>query len=322
MVVGDDQDGRVEPIGLAVQRRERLPVASPADHEVAFDLGGIEDVQRPAVVERHEIGDVDQGIDGPQPDRGQPPLHPGGRCAVPDAAHETKPECRAEMLVFGREIEPHRDRLREPARDGGSGDRLQPAKSGRREVARDAMDAGGIGAVRRERHVDHRIVKTRIGPVRHADRCVLGELDDSVVLLGEFELRRRAQHAVRFDPADNARRDGQVLARNIGPRGREDADEAGPRIGRAADDLDGRAASRIDRADPQPIGIGVLHGLDDAGHREAAQSRSRVDDTFDFEADAGQSLSDVGESGLDFEVILEPGEGEFHSLRRGLISVT
>ncbi len=279
MVVGDDQHGRIESVGLAVQRRERLAVAGPPNHDLTFDLGGIEDVQRPAMVEGHVIGDVDQSIDGPQPDRGQPALHPGRRCAVLDAAHEAEPERRAEVLVLGREIEPHRDRLDEPALDDGNGDRLQATEARRREVARDPMDAGGIGAVRRERHVDHRIVETRIGSVGHADRRIGGELDDPVMVFGELELRRRAQHAVRLDPADDAGRDGQVLARNIGAGSREDADEAGPRIGRAAYDLDGRAASRIDRADPQTIGIGVLHGLDDTSHGETAEAFRRIFDT-------------------------------------------
>ncbi len=244
-VVGDDEDRRVERVGLAVQRRERLAVTGSPDHDVALDLGGIEDMQRPAVVEGHVVGDVDQRVDGPQPDRGQPALHPGGRRAVADAAHEAEPESRAEVLVPGREIEPHRDRLGESALDGANRDGLQAAEPGRREVARDSVDAGGIGAVRRERHVDHRIVETRIGAVGRADRRIVGELDDAVVVVGELELGCRAEHAVRLDTADDARPEGQVLARDEGPWRREDADEAGSRIGRAAHDLD--------RACPLPV---------------------------------------------------------------------
>ena len=199
----------------------------------------------------------------------------------------------------------------------GENDRLQATEAGRRQVPRDPVDAGGVGAVRRERHVDHRIVEPGVGSIGRTDRRIGGQLEDAVVILGKLELRRGAQHAVRLDPTDDAGRDGQVLARDVGAGGREHTDEAGSRIGRPADDLDGRAASRVDRAHPQAVGIGVLHGLDDASHRETAEPFRRVLDALDFEADAGQRLGDVGQRRLGSEVILEPGQGEFHGRGAG-----
>ena len=70
--------------------------------------------------------------------------------------------------------------------------RLENAEARRREVARDAVDAGGVGAVRRQIDLDDRIVEP--GPLRidRADRRVLGQFDDAVMLVGKFELGRRS----------------------------------------------------------------------------------------------------------------------------------
>jgi hypothetical protein len=48
-----------------------------------------------------------------------------------------------------------------------------------------------------------------------------------------------------------------------------------------------------------------------AGDDERFQ-RHLVVDMLDFEADRGQPLDDLVERGVGFEMILEPGEGEFH----------
>ena len=55
---------------------------------------------------------------------------------------------------------------------------------------------------------------------------------------------------------------------------REDALHAGARIGRAADDLDARRAG-IDRADPQPVGVGMRLGLDHIADGEGRERRAR-----------------------------------------------
>ena len=44
----------------------------------------------------------------------------------------------------------------------------------------------------------------------------------------------------------------------------------------------------IDLADPQPVGIGVLHRLDDLADDERGQRLCRVFDAFDLQPDAGQ----------------------------------
>ena len=59
-------------------------------------------------------------------------------------------------------------------------------------------------------------------------------------------------------------------AGNVAAGRREDALHAGARVGRAAHDLHDAAAG-IDLADPQPVGVGMLHRLDDVADDEALQ---------------------------------------------------
>ena len=95
-LVGDDADGRVERVGLAVEREQGFALAGAPDGEVAVHLGGVEHVQRSAAVVGKVIGDVDQRVDRTQPDGEEPALQPFRRRAVLHAAHQPQPEGRTE----------------------------------------------------------------------------------------------------------------------------------------------------------------------------------------------------------------------------------
>ena len=108
------------------------------------------------------------------------------------------------MLVGGGEIEMDAGWAVEGAGNRFRRRRLQAAQPCRGEIPGDAGDAGRVGTVRGHGDVDDRIVepgKTRVG---EANRGVIGKLDDPIVIVAELELRRRAQHPVRFDAADDA----------------------------------------------------------------------------------------------------------------------
>ena len=84
--VGDHAIRRVGRVVAAVQRAEGLAGAGPEAQHAALHPVGVEHVQRPAEVEGEEVGDVDQRVDRPQPDAGQPRLQPGGARPVAQAA--------------------------------------------------------------------------------------------------------------------------------------------------------------------------------------------------------------------------------------------
>ena len=157
------------------------------------------------------------------------------------------------------------------------------------------------------------VVEAGEGGVGRADRRVVGQLQDAVVVLGEFEFGGRAQHPVRGDAANDAGAQHELLAGDPGADRREHRTQAGPRVGRAADDLD-RCAAGVHHADPQPVGVGVLLGAHDAGHDETLQRGGRIVDALDLQADPGQGLDDRGQLGPRFEVILQPAERELHGI--------
>ena len=161
VVVGDHAHGVVERVGLAVERQQLLAVLRAAHDEIALHLLGVEHVQRPAAVVGDEVGDVDQRVDRAKPDRLQPLLQPLRRRAVLDAAHEAQRERRAERMGLA-EVELDRDRAGEFALDRLRRALLERADVGRGEIARDAVDAGAVGPVRRQVDVDHRIVEAGV----------------------------------------------------------------------------------------------------------------------------------------------------------------
>ena len=99
-LVGDHAHIAAELVGAAVEGEQFLSILRAPYHEAALDLGRVEHVQGPRAVEGDEVGDVDERVDGPEPDRAESPLQPFGRGAVLHAAHEPKRESRAKRRLF------------------------------------------------------------------------------------------------------------------------------------------------------------------------------------------------------------------------------
>ena len=62
----------------------------------------------------------------------------------------------------------------------------------------------------------------------------------------------------------------------------------------------------------QPVGIGVFLGGLDIAEGEIGKLRRWVLDAFDFEAEVGQGIGDLINRRRGVEMVLEPGESEFH----------
>ena len=97
----------------------------------------------------------------------------------------------------------------------------------------------------------------------------------------------------------------------MGAGRREDPLHAAAGIGRTADHLDLRFAG-VDDADPQTVSIRVLPSLFDIGDLEGRQGGGPVLQILDLQADHGELLDDLLETGFCLQMILEPGKGEFH----------
>ena len=76
MLVADDDHFRVEGVLAAIKRQVFFARLGLADNDIAIDLVGVIGVQRPADVDHHIVGDIDQRRDRPQTDGDQAVLHP------------------------------------------------------------------------------------------------------------------------------------------------------------------------------------------------------------------------------------------------------
>ena len=309
LVVGDHGHLGIERVGLAVERQDLFSVARHAHGQVAGQLVGVEHVERAAQVEGHQVGDVDQRGDRPEPDGLEPVLQPLRAGAVLHVAEKAADHAGTGGLV-GQVAQPL-DRALEAALDGHRGRALEGAQAGGGEIAGDAEDAQAVAPVRRDGDLDHRVVEAEDLGEGRADLGVLGQVDDALVLVGQAHLALRDQHAVGLDTADHALLEVDPGAWDVTAGGGEDALHAGARVGRAADHLDLFRAG-VDDADPQAVGVGVLLRLPDVGDREGRQLPGAVLHALDLEADHRELVGDLLERGLGLQVLLEPGERELH----------
>ncbi len=160
-LIRDHAHGLVHLVGLAVERSEALAVLAEPRHDGSLELVRVVDVQRPREADGDVIRHVDGGVDGPEPNRAQAALHPVGRGSVRQPANNPAREHRAGILGALGELQLDRDGAIELAFArvalAGVPQRAEPS---RRQVAGDAAHAKAVGPVRRDGHVDHRIVQT------------------------------------------------------------------------------------------------------------------------------------------------------------------
>ena len=228
-------------------------------------------------------------------------------------AHEPADEQRTGAFAAAREFEMDALRAFEFARHSRNRAALELAETGRRQIARNAVDARRIAAIGRERDVDHGIVqmqRMRRGLARHR---IGRKLDDAFMLVRQQQLTLRTQHAARFHAADGRDLERFTGHRNDDARPREHGLHARARVRRAAHDLDDVVA-RIDHAELQLVGIGMFLRRHDVRDDEILQARAFVFHRFDFEADAGQRIRDGLRVRVRLEMFLEPGERELHRL--------
>ncbi len=290
--VGDHRHVGVEPVGPAVERLERLAGPGEAQAEIAPELGGVEHVQRPAEVHGHQVGDVDQGRDRPQPDRGQPLLQPGRARAVAQAAQDPADEQRAGRPLARRKVEADPQPGLEGARNGREIARSQRAEPGGRELARDPEHAEAVAPVRRHRDLDQRALDPDHLGGRPADRRVGRQLDDAVVIRAEQQLGRRAQHAGALDAADLRAPQHLAGAWDQRPDRREHRLHPGMHVGRPAHHQ-GHLAAGVDPAEAEPLGVRVGAHLGDHGDPEGREIGAAALDRLDLEAEHGELGDDL-----------------------------
>ena len=122
-------------------------------------------------------------------------------------------------------------------------------------------------------------------------------------------------HRLGFLAADFAHFEGDAGAGDEGAGEGGHADQAGARIGRAADHGVFTAIADIHAQRAQTVGIGVLAGLDHPGDDKAGQGGGAVFHAFNLDADAGEGFAKRCRIGREIEMGAQPGEREFHVTR-------
>ena len=257
-----------------VQSDERSTLGARADdHFAAFDLAGIECVQRLANLVQDEICNVDDVVVRIQPDRTEPVLEPFGRFGHFDAGngdtHISGSGFRVEHLYrnffVGNPFAECRDiRKYESV---GNAVRLQVYS----QVARHAIMRHRIGAVGRQSDFEQVVVfDLVVVPGRSACRHIVRQHDNPVVAGPDADFILGTEHSQRLHAADFAlfyfeafRLAGRIQHRIDRCN---DYFRSGGYIRRTADDLGRGTVAQIDGRYVQLVGVGMLLAGEDFTH--------------------------------------------------------
>ena len=179
--VVDDEHLAVERADLSVERGDLLAVARPAhDQAPAGDAIEVEGVQRVPGEEHRVVGDVDDVVDRALPRGHQPRLQPRRRRADRDVLEHARGEARAQVGGLDHDLGAG-DLAR---RAGVLSPRRRRQRRARRgvDLARDAVDAEAVGAVRRDLELEHVVGdRQHVGERRAGGQRVVEDHDPVVV---------------------------------------------------------------------------------------------------------------------------------------------
>ncbi len=228
----------------------------------------------------HEIvGRVDHVVDRSQPHRFETPHQPLGTRAHGDAAHHQThvagtagaivnahrhSPARALALVQHRSGQEQRCRLFQ-LRRLATGNARQ-----RRQLARHAQVGEQIGAVGQHVHVEPHVTNRDRLEQRRTGRHVHRQRHDSLVVLAQPQLARRAEHAVGHGAADLSLLERQAAGQHVACAG-ERIQRSGGHVGRTADDVQQGPAAVIHPRHPEVVGVRVPRGLHHARHDHRRQ---------------------------------------------------
>ncbi len=123
-----------------------------------------------------------------------------------------------------------------------------------------------------------------------ADRRIGGQGEQARRVVVDAEFLRRAQHPLRRDPAYGGRLDRHAARKQRADQ-RAGHLHAGRRVGRAAHDGQRRAGTGVDRAQAQPVGVGMRRHRLDPRHDDARKRRRRRRRLLDLEPGHRQPLA-------------------------------
>ncbi len=130
------------------------------------------------------------------------------------------------------------------------------------------------------------------------------------MLGAQAQLARRAQHAVRFQPAQLGGLDDHAVGQRRAHHGDRDL-EARAHVAGAADDLQAIGAVGSHLAERQLLGVRMTPRLDHLAHDDTGERRGHGRHRLDLETGQSQLLGQLRRHG-ERHVLLEPRVSDFH----------
>ena len=321
LAVADHEHVGVEVALDAVQRGQGLAGAGAAGADLgAADEVVVEGVKGLARLEHDVVGHVDDVVDGAHAGADEALLHPGRGGAELDALDDAGGEAPAEV---GR-LDGDGDELAGLAvRLGMRAIGLAQGLSGDGgDLAGEAEDAEQVRAVRPGRDVEDDIADGV--DEGGAERGVLGEDEDALVVVAEAELLLAEDHAGRVDAADGAQLQLRALAAVAIDEHRALGGEgdllSGGHVGRSADDRL-RPVTDIDGCEDEAVGVGMWVDREHLGDADELGVPLLADDlpALDLRDGVGDTGGELRGREVNVDVVAQPGERQFHGL--GLLAV-
>ena len=210
-------------------------------------------MQRPAALEHHVVGHVDDVADRPHPREREPALHPLRRLAHRDLRGHapTKRGQRSGASTTTRAPATVVDD-RAPARVRSSVNGRPKCAASSRATPTMPIASGRFGVIDRSNTTSSRPSTSRTSvPSARVGR----QREDAGVVVAEAELARRAQHALGHDAADLAPLDREVAGQHRADPG-ERHDHARLDVRRAAHDAQ-LTVAEVDVGEADAVGVGV-----------------------------------------------------------------
>ena len=312
-VVGDHADFVVHGDGIAVQQLERFTRFAPAHLQTAVDLVEVKNMRRTAELEHHVVGDVDQRAYAALTATRQTVHHPlwGLGLGVDALDHAT---AEAATQVGSQHLD--RQLVRNLSGDGRENRCQQWRTRQGRHLAGDTVNTQAMRQVGRELEGQQRVVQIQVLANVLAQRRVQRQFQQTAVVVGNFQLLGRAQHALAFHTTQLAHLDDKGLAvfvrRQLGTHHRTWHANAHASVGRATHDVEQTVLPHIHLAHAQAVGIGVLYRFLDFAHHDFGERRGDRFELFHFQASHGQGVGQLlGRQGRVAE-FAQPGFRKLH----------
>ena len=276
-------------------------------------------VHRLVQLEHHVVGRIDHVVDRADPHRRKPPREPVGRRRHAHPSENGAEEAGTTFRVLDRNPHPAGRRGRTGARGRRhrtarrAGERRKPELHAvrDRELPGNSLVAKEVGTVGRDVE-DETGIRQRHGlEQRRARRGVGGKLPEALMVVAESQLARGAKHPLGDFTAQLALLDAKAAGQR-GTYRREGIPPPRGDIGRAADDMAPGPRAVVHDADPEPIGIGMLHCRFDEADDDVPQLGMERLDGVSRRAEGAQPVRDFGGVERAAEELREPVDGDVH----------